>query len=251
MTGLPAAFLAAPIAHRGLHDPGAGPVENSRAAVRAAAAAGYGVEIDVQLAADGEAMVFHDADLDRMTDYSGPLGDLASDTLGQIALRGGETIPTLAEILRVAGDVPLLIEIKDQNGACSPRGVGPLEARVAAAIRGRYGPTAVMSFNPHVVAEFGRAAPDRPRGLVACAAEGYGPQAEDAVALARLERFDALGAAFASYDWRALPTPETERLRAAGAPLLCWTVRSAAEEREARRHADNVTFEGYRPAARR
>jgi glycerophosphoryl diester phosphodiesterase len=58
---LPAAFLRAPIAHRGLHDRTRGVIENSRAAVAAAAEAGYGIEIDVQRAGCGEAMVFHDA----------------------------------------------------------------------------------------------------------------------------------------------------------------------------------------------
>ena len=48
---LPAAFLAAPLAHRGLHDRAAGVVENSRAAFAAAIAAGYGIEMDIQRSA--------------------------------------------------------------------------------------------------------------------------------------------------------------------------------------------------------
>ncbi len=59
---LPAAFLAAPLAHRGLHDRTAGRIENSLTAIRAARDAGYGIEIDLQLSADGVAMVFHDDD---------------------------------------------------------------------------------------------------------------------------------------------------------------------------------------------
>jgi glycerophosphoryl diester phosphodiesterase len=39
--------------------------ENSRAAVQRAVRAGYGIEIDVHLSADGRAMVFHDDTLDR------------------------------------------------------------------------------------------------------------------------------------------------------------------------------------------
>jgi glycerophosphoryl diester phosphodiesterase len=42
-----------------------GPPENSLGAFQAACAAGYGIELDVQLSADGEAMVFHDARSDR------------------------------------------------------------------------------------------------------------------------------------------------------------------------------------------
>ena len=67
----------------------------------------------------------------------------------------------------VAGRAPLLIEIKDQDGALGPD-VGPLEARVAELLAGYHGPVALMSFNPHSVAALARLAPDRPRGLTTC-----------------------------------------------------------------------------------
>jgi glycerophosphoryl diester phosphodiesterase len=250
----PAALLGAPVAHRGLHDARRGVVENSRAAVRAAVAAGYGVEIDVQLSADGEAMVFHDEALDRLTDETGALGARPAAALGRVALRGGdgETIPTLGEILAlVGGRGALLVEVKDQGGALDATGVGPLETRVAALLGGYAGPVAVMSFNPASVAALARLAPGVARGLVANAAAEYeaaGLTEARRAALAALSGFDAAGASFVSYDWRALPTPETARLRAAGAPVLCWTIRSAADEARARAHADNVTFEGYAAA---
>ncbi len=168
---LPAAFLTRPLAHRGLHDRAAGVIENSRAAVRAAIAAGYGIEIDIQRAADGEAMVFHDDEMPRLTGQPGLVRDYGARDLGRMVLTGsagGETIPTLAEILAiVAGQAPLLVEIKDQDGALGP-GVGALEARIAALVAGYDGPLAFMSFNPHSVAAIGEAAPDRPRGLTTC-----------------------------------------------------------------------------------
>lgn len=248
---LPAAFLGPPIAHRGLHDRRAGRIENSRAAVAAAAACGYAVEIDVRMSADGEAMVFHDAGLSRLTDETGPLCERSADDLGRTRLKGAdETIPTLAEILAViAGRVALLVEIKDQGERLDDTGVGPLEARVAALLSRYDGPVAAMSFNPASVAAFGAAAPSIPRGLVAggpLCFEGVGLTRARRAALAALSAYDASGACFVSYDHRALPTPETTRLRESGAPVLCWTVRSAAQEAEARRSADNVTFEGYR-----
>jgi glycerophosphoryl diester phosphodiesterase len=250
---LPPAFLGPPIAHRGLHDRAAGAIENSRAAVRAAVEAGYGVEIDVQLSADGEAMVFHDDTLDRLTAERGALRARTAAELGRIALKDGrETIPTLGEILAlIAGRSALLVEVKDQGGDLSAKGVGPLEARVAALLAGYAGPVAAMSFNPASVAELARLAPGLPRGIVANAAADYEEpdlSPERRRALADLSDCAASGAAFVSYDWHALPTPTTARLRAAGAPVLCWTIRSAAEEASARRHADNVTFEGYRAA---
>ena len=246
---LPAALRAAPVAHRGLHDRAAGRVENSRAAVAAAADAGYGVEIDLQLSADGEAMVFHDDTLDRLTAERGFVRERSAADLARIALTdGGETIPTLADILALVGaGAPLLVEIKDQGGGFDPRGVGPLEARAAELLAAHPGPVAAMSFNPAAVAEIARRAPRLPRGLVAGPPADFAGAAR-AEALSRLADFDAVGAGFVSYRWSALPTPETAALRARGLPVLCWTVRSEVEERAARAAADNVTFEGYAPA---
>jgi glycerophosphoryl diester phosphodiesterase len=253
MTPLPREFLKGPFAHRGLH--GAGRVENSRAAVQAAVAAGLGVEIDVQLSADGEAMVFHDATLDRLTVEHGPISGRSSSDLGRIALRGGGgTIPTLREILSlVAGRAPLLVEIKDQGGALSQAGVGPLEARAAALLDAYEGPVAAMSFNPSSVAFLRDAAPKLPRGLVACAPEGYADQGaapEHAERLAALVAFEAVEAAFLSYDADALPSARVAGLRAAGATALCWTIRSEASARRVRDHVDAITFEGFSPPPR-
>ena len=88
-----AAFLRRPIAHRALHGPGA--PENSRAAVRAAVAAGYGVELDVQPSADGVAMVFHDEDLLRLTGEAGRIAGRSAAELGAL---------TLAQRAQVAAD---------------------------------------------------------------------------------------------------------------------------------------------------
>ena len=245
------AFLGPAIAHRGLHDRAAGRIENSRAAVAAAVAAGYGIEIDVQRSADGEAMVFHDDALDRLTAATGPLRARSAADLGRIVLTGGggETIPTLGEILSlVAGRAALLVEVKDQSGRMDATGVGPLEARVAALLAGYAGPAAAMSFNPASVAALRDAAPGLARGLTACGPDGW-EGAAGADRLAAMADWDAVGAAFCSYRWRDLPTAETARRRAAGLPVLSWTLRSAADEAAARRHCDNVTFEGYSPAA--
>ncbi len=247
---LPAAFLAAPLAHRGLHDRAAGIVENSRAAFAAAIAAGYGIEMDVQRAADGEAMVFHDDEMPRLTGRPGLIRDYTAAHLAAIPLRGsGETVPTLAEILAlVRGRAPLLIEIKDQDGALGP-GVGPLETRVAELLDRYEGPVALMSFNPHSVAAMAAAAPRRPRGLTTCAFDGADWSLPDyrRAELAALSDAERTGAAFVSHDRHDLANPAVARLKAEGLPILTWTVRSPAEEAAARAIADNITFEGYRP----
>jgi glycerophosphoryl diester phosphodiesterase len=246
-------FLGPAIAHRGLHDRAAGRIENSRAAIRAAVEGGYGVELDVQLSADNEAMVFHDATLDRLTGETGRLRERTAADLVRIPLTdGGETIPTLAEILAlVAGRAALLIEVKDQGGALDARGVGPLERRVGALLADYRGPVAVMSFSPASVAALRESAPRTPRGITACEADVYDEEdlsPERRAALAALSDFEAVEADFTSYHWRALPTAQTARLRELGKPVLSWTLRSAEDDAAARLHADNVTFEGYAAA---
>lgn len=251
MPELDPAFLRIPIAHRGLHDRARGCIENSRSAVLAAIEAGYGIEIDIQSAACGEAMVFHDDDLARLTGEAGRVRDYPAEALGRMRLKGSEeTIPMLTDILAlVAGRAPLFVEIKDQDGGLGPE-VGPLEARVAALIEGYDGPVALMSFNPHSVAALADAAPDLPRGLTTCDFRDASWRIDEdrRRALARIEDFDRVGAAFVSHAQRDLANPAVTALRDRGVPILCWTVRSPAEAALARRLSRNITFEGYRPA---
>lgn len=249
MPTLPADFLGRPIAHRALHDRAAGRIENSLAAVCAAVDARYGIEIDLQLSRDGQAMVFHDDDLGRLTAEGGPVRARDAADLQAIRLIGGEGgIPTLAEVLTlVEGRVPLLIELKDQDGAMGPD-VGPLEAATASALEGYAGPVAVMSFNPHSVAALARLCPGVPRGLTTCAFDDAGSAAlppATRAALAGIVAADEIDLQFLSHHHIDLANPRVQALKARGLPLLCWTVRSPAEEAAARRHADNVTFEGY------
>lgn len=246
-------FLRLPIAHRAFHDRAAGRPENSRAAIRAAVEAGYGIEIDVQPSADGVAMVFHDYDLKRLTGRPGACRSLSAAALGALPLTGGaEGIPTLAEVLDIVdGRVPLLVEIKDQDGAMGPA-VGPLEAAVAGALAGYRGPLAVMSFNPHSIAAFRAAAPLVTVGLTTSGYRMRSWHRLPAAVRARLRGipdYEALGARFISHEHDDLGRPRVAALKAAGARILCWTIRSPTAEMAARRVAQGITFEGYAAAA--
>ncbi len=247
---LPDTFLRAPIAHRALHDRANGRIENSPAAIAAAIDAGYGIEIDVQLSRDGVAMVFHDYELDRLTGETGPVRARDAAELANIALTDGrgDMIPTLGDVLsQVAGQVPLLIEIKDQDGTLGPA-VGRLEQAVADDLEGYQGDVAVMSFNPNAVRVFGGMAPRVPRGLTTCGfpPEHWAPVPRQRLArLAAIPDFDAAGACFISHHLAELDSAPVSRLKARGVPILCWTVRTPEQEAEARKLADNITFEGY------
>ena len=113
------------IAHRGAS--GYAP-ENTRAAFDLALTMGAGaIETDVQLSADGEAVIFHDGTVDRTSDGRGPLGDYTLAELRALDIGGwyrvefaGQRILTLAELLdEYAGQIPLAIEIKDPRAAAA------------------------------------------------------------------------------------------------------------------------------------
>jgi glycerophosphoryl diester phosphodiesterase len=225
---------AVPFAHRGLH--GGGRVENSGGAIAAAVAEGLGVELDVQLSRDGEAMVFHDSELDRLTVEQGPLAGRTAAELQSIRLRSvNEPIPRLAEALAtIAERVPLLIEVKSRD-----RKVAPLCEAVAAALEAYDGPVGVMSFNPEVGAWFARRAPRVVRGLVVTEHGKKGLRG-------RIERRLFLWRAradFLAYDVRDLPSRFAERARAGGLPVYTWTVRSEADRALATMYADQIIFE--------
>ncbi len=247
------AFLSRPIAHRGYHDLAAGVPENSRAAFRAAIAAGYGIELDVQPSVDGVPMVFHDDKLERLVGGEGPVTARSAAELGRIAILGtAERVPTLAEVLaEVAGRVPLLIEVKDQSQRLATVD-GKLEAAVATALKGYRGPVALMSFNPHSVAALAKVASEVPRGLTTC---GYADDSWDGrlteaqrIALRGIPDYGPTGSSFVSHEHVDLNRPRIAELKRQGAAILCWTIRNPEAEAVARRVADNVTFEGYRAA---
>ena len=150
-------LTARPIAHRGLHDAAAGLIENTAGAVRAAIAAGYGIEVDVQISADGEAMVHHDDVLGRLTEGEGRLDRLSAAELKRVPFRGSaERMMTLGDLCDlVAGRVTMLVELKSRFD-----GDERLPARVAEVLAGYRGPVAPMSFDPRQIALLRHRAPE-------------------------------------------------------------------------------------------
>ena len=223
-------------AHRGLHAPGI--PENSRSAFARAIERGMGIECDVQKTADGQAMVFHDFELDRLTAEAGPVAARSAEQLGQITLReGGDPIPTLRKLLdQVAGQVPLLIEIKTRK----ERPVAQICLAVRRVLEGYVGPHAVMSFDPRVCSWFARHSARTPRGLVVT-------EENDKALLGRVRRHVWLWIAkphFLAYDIRDLPSRFAASQRRRGLPVATWTVRSAEHRERAAAHADAPIAEG-------
>ena len=226
-------LFAKPFAHRGLH--GGGIVENSLSAFRAAIAAGHGIELDVQASADGEAIVFHDYELDRLAGRSGRLAELDAAAIGAIQLTGtDEAIPSLAHTLElIDGKAPLLIEVKSPG-----RHVDALSRAVARAIAGYKGPVAVMSFNPEIGRWFAEHEPQVLRGLVVTeAGKRWRGRLTRRLALWR-SRAD-----FLAYDIRDLPSRFASAQRAKGLKVATWTCRSDAQRATAAAHADQIIYE--------
>ena len=225
-------------AHRGLHRVGL--PENSPAAFAAAIERGMGIECDIQRSRDGQAMVFHDATLDRLTAEQGSVAERNAEELGRIQLTGGtDTIPTLRQLLnQVAGRVPLLIEIKSPKG--SHGRISALCLAVRRVLEGYQGSHAIMSFDPRIVGWFARHSPLTVRGLVVT-------EEDDKALPGMVRRRLALWHArpdFLAYDIRDLPSRFAAGQRRRGLPVLTWTVRTAEYRERAAAHADAPIAEG-------
>lgn len=223
-------------AHRGLH--GNGVPENSPTAFALAIERGMGIECDVQRTADGQAVVFHDWELDRLTAESGAVIERRADALAKIQLSGStDCIPTLRTFLdSVAGRAPLLIELKSKRELRA----APLCLAVRRALEGYRGPVAVMSFDPRVSRWFARHSPHIVHGLVVTE-EGK------RTLLATLKLHLAFWNArpqFLAWDIRDLPSKFAAAQRRRGFPVLTWTVRSADLAARAADCADGPIAEG-------
>ncbi|MBT4486708.1 MAG: glycerophosphodiester phosphodiesterase [Rhodospirillaceae bacterium] len=245
MTAAPEWLCQRPFAHRGLHDRNAGVPENSLAAFTAAVDGGYAIELDVQTSRDNVVMVFHDAILNRMTGAAGALNETDSEHLATLHLGDSQqAIPTLREVLNlVAGQVPLIVEIKSRPGA-----VGGIEGAVLPILRAYEGPFAVTSFEARSLAWFRAREPHWPRGHNVGVAElpKFKPWWRR-LAWRYLYDVDGAQANFVVYDRRDLPNWAAKRARAMGKPLLSYTIKDAAEMERLAPHTDNIIFEGFHP----
>jgi glycerophosphoryl diester phosphodiesterase len=236
-------LFAPAIAHRGLWSPG-GPPENSLGAFQAACAAGYGIELDVQLSADGEAMVFHDDDLKRMTGAEGRIADRTAADLAQLRLAGtDERIPTLSEALALIGRRALVhVELKTPYGH-----VGPLEQRVHEILIDHVGPVCVIGFNPYSHAWFAERFPGVLRGLDSYSYDrAPNMNAAQRRAFANLEHVVIAKPHFLALGLDMLPSETAARHRADGMPVVAWTVRKPEQWEKVREDCDNLIFEGFR-----
>ncbi len=242
-------LTARPVAHRGLHDARLGIIENMPAAARAAIEGGYAIECDIQLSADGEAMVHHDDVLGRLTEATGTLLDLSAAELKAVPFKDTtERMMSLSELCAlVDGRVPLLIEIKSRFN-----GDHRLVARLAEVLAGYSGPAAAMSFDPDQLLAVRETMPLLPRGIIAQRRydDDYWNRltVEQRQSLLHLRHAFRTRPHFVAFFIDQLPAPAPFIARHGfGLPLLTWTVRTPDQRARAARHADQIIFEGFRP----
>ncbi len=238
-------LVARPIAHRGLHDKSRGCEENCASAFTCAMAGNYAIECDVQLTSDGEAVVFHDATLDRLIPHTGRVRDMTATELQHLDFRiGNERMQTLGELLdQVAGRVPLVIELKtiwDQSVNLALRAVKVLEPYA--------GPYGLMSYDPDLIAAVAERSPATVRGIVADRIVHHDYQRlplDRRLELRHFEHLPRTRPQFISFDFHDLPFAPVQVARAAGFPVITFTIKNALQAQTARRWSDQITFEGF------
>jgi glycerophosphoryl diester phosphodiesterase len=242
-------LTARPIAHRGLHNSTLGLVENTAGAVWAAIAAGYGIEVDVQLSGDGEAMVHHDDALGRLTEGDARLDRLSAAELKKVAFRNSaERMLTLGDLCDlVNGRATILIELKSRFD-----GDVRLANRVAEVLSAYAGPAAPMSFDPWQIVALRHKARAIARGIIAAKYRPH-PYWDQMPAWMRHGMGYLLTAlvarphfiAYAAADLPALAPMFANNVL--GVPVLAWTVHNHAERQRALRFANQIIFEGFQP----
>lgn len=236
-------------AHRGLHNLASGIPENSLPAFQAAAAGGFGAELDVHLTRDGRLVVVHDSSLARLCGLDRAVCTMDSGELRALPLLGTELqIPFLEEVLPLfAGKAPLIIEIKTEQGNAAP-----LTEAVCKMLEGYTGLYCLESFDPRVLVWLRRHRPALCRGQLSCdfskdkAAGGL--MAVSRWIMTRLLSNFLTRPDFIAYRYedRAQPAVALCRRRY-GVPEVSWTIRSQQALSEVEQDGCIPIFEGFVP----
>lgn len=229
-----------PIAHRGLFCQEAGVPENSIPAFRAALDAGFGIELDLNLTADDQIVVFHDDTLARVCGDERRVCDCTYAELSQLSLFDtDERIPLFSDVLSlVNGRQPLIVEFK------TPPRLSLLCEKAYAMLRTYDGLYCIESFHPNVLRWFRKHAPEVVRGQLAGSPELYPKRWMGAVMSASWTNW-LTRPHFSAYQYDVALSRVTQRMyRLLGGKTAAWTIRDAKDYRLYGRYFDVVIFEG-------
>jgi glycerophosphoryl diester phosphodiesterase len=206
------------IAHRGASGY---EYENSRAAFRRAIMLDAdGVELDIHATRDGALVVHHDAEIPGF----GPIAQLSRAEARQVRIRNGEPLPLLSEVLELAGDREVYVEVKSLPETHDEELLAVLDRGPAPA---RY---SVHSFDHRIVRRLGECRPDLRRGILLSA------YLDDPVAA-----MCRVGAATLWQEWQLVDQELVNRVHDAGFSIIAWTVNEIGDmERMARLGVDGL-----------
>ena len=228
------------IAHRGLWG-GAVP-ENSTASFKAAIQAGFAIETDVHLTADGQLIVHHDSNTLRQTGVKHEITETDLATLKTLFLDGTqEKLITLSELLEILnGQIPLMLEIK-ANMTNSKE----IAQAVHVIMKDYKGEFAVQAFNPLAVKWFKKNEPSWLRGQLSCS---YSDQKGFAFYLGKTLFFNRMTKPdFVDYDQADLPNKYVDKAKKQGKLIITYTITTPEREKELKGYYDNLIFEHYLP----
>lgn len=237
-------FKTVMYAHRGLHNEER--AENSMSAFKAAVDGGFGIELDIRLSKDGKLVVFHDDTLDRVCGREGRVIDFTADELATFKLSGtNDGIPLFSDVLSlVDGKIPLLVEIKENAGDST------VSHATCEILKGYKGEFIIESFNPMSLKVVKEIYPEIPRGILSHRYYDYEKSRKPLFFLLQSLLLNFLcRPAFIAYDHRHADAFGLRFVRAFfKVPTIAWTVRSAEEEKAARKNGfDGIIFENYLP----
>ncbi|MCI6533150.1 MAG: glycerophosphodiester phosphodiesterase family protein [Bifidobacterium animalis] len=261
-----------------IDEPGPLAPENSLAAFAAAAEAGYGIELDVQLTLDNKVVVAHDPDLLRVAGDPRNIRDLTYDELVRIPLfptaaPGAEVspllpgatenpplvttpsqaptgyyqhVPLLEDVLRVVdGRVPIIVEFKFENYRTWDDRNEELMQTAADLLDAYQGLYVVESFNPAAMNWYKREHPDVCRGQLA---EDTAFTANPVLWMGGKLMFNEISRPdFVAYDFKNGDGAMLRFVRRMGAMAVAWTVRTSDELAGAQPYFDRFIFEAFVP----
>lgn len=192
--------------------------ENTMAAFEQARDRGAdGLELDVRFDGDGQVVVFHDEELQRLTGQVGRMDHTPGSVRAQLRVRG-EPIPLLADV--IAGfDVDLNVEIKSDRAGRAGALVAATAKVIAAS--GRADQILVSSFDPVALVQMHRHLPDVALALVFAG--------DQSLPFRRGWVGSWVGASLVHPQHTLCTKESVHRWHTAGLPVNTWTVDDEAE----------------------
>jgi glycerophosphoryl diester phosphodiesterase len=234
-------LLKTPIAHRGYFN--AEHPENSLGAFARAVEHGFAVELDIQMTKDDVIVVFHDNDLKRVCGVDKKVKELTYAEIKELRLLdSNEGVPTFQEVLDVLDSkVLVVVEFKSVSGKNEI-----LVDKAIEMLNAYPGKFVVQSFDPTIVRQLMKKAPEFRRGLLVGDMKETEYPAALRYVLSHMMVNSMCKPEFIDTDLNWCPRL-MEKWHKQGKLLICYTARTLEQYEFAINKYDNVIFEQFDP----